>query len=1230
MTLPPSTLVYQPHPLMRGGRQLVEVTLLPGESLLAFFERALPEVAVHDPRLVWVASIADRRVPRAMWARTFPKPGMIITLTAAVHGGGGGGGKSPIQTVLSLGLMLIAPGIGGGIANALGFTGANATFAMFGFDIAFKSVFTGLVNILGNALIARIFTPNTPALAEASGRGPYSSGAATSPTYALSGGSNRARPYAPLPLVLGKHVLFPDYGAKFYTEFEGDDQYLYQVFHCGFAPLVLSDFKIGSTPIASFTDVQIQESGDDGVLTLFPANVDTVAGGVLTNAAGWITRTSSIDATAIAVEIGGDLYSVGSGIGGNSVTIEMEYRAVGAGSWLPLLDAGAAVTITNASRKPVRQTYRREVLQGQYEVRARRTSADDTADTAISNMSWTQLRTYQPDQADYTGQKRVAVRIKASGQLNGQLEQFNCIASRLVETWNGSAWVVAETSNPAWLVRHFAKGVRIAGKVAYGGDLSDTQIGEANIKAFGTWCASKNLTFNAVFDSPRTCAEVLDLIARCGRGRTTWPNGKLECVWDVPNQPAVAVFGLGNIRRDSFEVEYFSGVVPEQVVGRFVNPARDWQQDEVRANVPGITTPAEVAVMDLFGMTDQDMAGREVALAAGAYSTQLRRIVFETDGEGTTVTGGDVAVLAHDLTQWGYSGRLLSGTGSVLQLDRAVPFTAGLQHYVRIVAPSGFHTIMDVVYQAGSSDTITLASALPATDGLGNAIYTPDTDPKHPPIDWQWAFEPRATPGKLVKIIGAEPRRGGWRFTCVDETETYYAGEYGAWEGSSASGDEGPVLANLTIAEALYAAGNGFNVRLALLWDTLGDYELAIVRLALDGGPMEEKTRTYGRRTEVDVPSSGTVDIEIIGFGPGGKTGTRSKLTQSGYVILGKAYPPPEPTGFTVDGDTMRWRVPTVPDLAGFVLRYNLGDNRNLSEANRLFDGIITENAYRLNPRPAGLMTLFLTSIDTSGIESTPAIVVINLGDVPVANVVETFDFEALGWPGTITGGAIAGVGIEASSTALFYTGNPDAQVYTGDPSALVYAAANYALMVYEASPIYPGTALQGSQLTLPNTVTGDGVVIEHRTLGSGPFYSGIGGAPMYTGVGGASLYDPLPDYQPWLGSVAATSAHQFRVTVAGGEVQGAIDTMTATVDVPDVEEVLGNVAISAGGTRLPITKTYNTIQAVSLTLLDDGGAATTARVMDKSATLGPLVQCFNSVGAAVAGHVDANPIKGY
>jgi hypothetical protein len=49
----------------------------------------------------------------------------------------------------------------------------------------------------------------------------------------------------------------------------------------------------------------------------------------------------------------------------------------------------------------------------------------------------------------------------------------------------------------------------------------------------------------------------------------------------------------------------------------------------------------------------------------------------------------------------------------------------------------------------------------------------------------------------------------------------------------------------------------------------------------------------------------------------------------------------------------------------------------------------------------------------------------------------------------------------------------------------------------------------------------------------------------------------------------------------------------------------------------------------VQITLQSDGGTAVLVHIVDKNATLGPLIRCLNSAGAQVTGKVDA-VIQGY
>src|SRR5574343_1615849 len=110
----------------------------------------------------------------------------------------------------------------------------------------------------------------------------------------------------------------------------------------------------------------------------------------------------------------------------------------------------------------------------------------------------------------------------------------------------------------------------------------------------------------------------------------------------------------------------------------------------------------------------------------------------------------------------------------------------------------------------------------------------------------------------------------------------------------------------------------------------------------------------------------------------------------------------------------------------------------------------------------------------------------------------------------------------------------------------------------------------------------------------------------------------------PWLGGITAeTGEYEIRVRTNLSRTQGQIRNLIVNFDVPDIMETVDDKAISASGTRLPLTKSYYAILNVNLTVQDDGGSARTARVMDKS-TSGPLVKCFDINGNPTAGKVDA------
>jgi len=1209
-------LAYSPHPLDPArDRELIYALFTPGETIAQYLERS--GIARKIGRRPVLCTIDGHRVPRELWPHVRPKHGTLVNLTVLVRGGGGGK-KNPIATVLQIGLMFVAPALGALAAGALGIAGTTIL------GISAATILGGVISFAGGLVINSLFPPPKPNISQAQGR---LAGPAESPTYALTGGSNRMRPFEPLMKICGKHRVFPDLGGRPFTEFQGEDQYLYMVFDFGYNDVILSEFKIGATSISKYQGVTLQESGEDGKITLVHGNVDSQQGAALTAAAGWIQRTSSPNATALAIEIVGQQYGISTTDGSIveiSRNIEAEYRLVGSAPWLPFWAGSSQITISNGRRAPVRKMYKITVTEGQYEIRVRRTSADETLDTEVSDLSWSQLRTYQPDTADYTGRKRVGLKIKASGQINGVVDQFSAMASGRCETWNGSSWVVAETSNPAWWVLDAARGKRVGSRRVWGGMIPDERIGLENLKLFGAWCTAKSLTFDAVFDQQISVFEMLNAIALCGRGTVSRGSGRLEVVWDAPDQPVVGVFSMSNIKRDTFEIVYQTGDLADEIVLSFINVDLDWQRDTVRQLVGGATEPVRSRSVELFGCVRKAMAGKAVNLYAAQQVLRAKTYKWQTDWEGMPAQRGNVAKLAHDLASADYSGRLIEGSSStVLKLSRKVPLAAA-GSFVTIVRPDQHFATYDVVAGFGDTDELTLTEALD---------FDPGADPEHPVYDYKWLFGHASTPGKKVKIAGWKPvSHDTVEITAVDELPEFYASEDAPYQYTAPTQVFGSVeISNLELTEDGVRAGTGYLVKCTASWDTGGDYASAEVRVSINGGPLEPRGETRGRSFTFTAPDLAAVVVEVTAWSSLKRLGQFEVVTASRTLNFAAAARPDPVLIFTVDGDLLKWVFANAVDVIGYRIRFHYGDRRTWEDAAPLHDGLLTASPWRPESRPSGPLTFMIKPVDAAYLESTDAAVIVtDLGDAAIANVLEEFDLQAEGFPGTIEGGAVAGGDLVADETDGLYRPSDSAPFYATSDGDTFYHGTDYTEMVYTTGEIVPSEPLSGSTLTIVSAIEGSPVYIEYRQSGPAPMFSDDDSDAFYSDDDEAPFYSPAPGWSVWPGSIVVThQPYEFRFITGQGQVQGAITELKLVVDAPDIVEELDDIEIDAAGTRLPITKTFNVIKNVQLTLQADGGDAVGVLILDKDTEFGPLTRCIDGASSFVDGLVDAR-IKGY
>lgn len=351
------------------------------------------------------------------------------------------------------------------------------------------------------------------------------------------------------------------------------------------------------------------------------------------------------------------------------------------------------------------------------------------------------------------------------------------------------------------------------------------------------------------------------------------------------------------------------------------------------------------------------------------------------------------------------------------------------------------------------------------------------------------------------------------------------------------------------------------------------------------------------------------------------------------YKITGwplVAVPPTDVAAFVVDHSasafTLTWTDITEVDIAGYQIRWINGDSRDWGSAAPIHEGYIRFSPYVSAVRPAGTGTLMIKAVDRYGNESRhAAALVVNLGDVPVANVVETVDMGARGFTGAATDGTVAGGVVLANEQGTMWNPNDLASMWHTD-SDQMWRVATYYAMTYEDEFAVPSVCV-GSQMTLPAVVNADSWRLEYRRLGAALMW-GDAGASMWSSDTAAMW--TIPAYTPWPGSVVAQAdSYGIRLSTSFGGNRGAISGLAASFDVPDVTETLLNVAIPAAGLRLPITKSYHKIAVVNVQLIAGTGTAFRVIVIDKSETLGPLLVCQDVTGNAVAGLADVT-IQGY
>jgi len=669
--------------------------------------------------------IGDIHIPKHMWSHVRPKPGSIISIRIVPQnpgGGGGGGKKDPFRTILSIAVIAAAAYAGPAIGGAFKLTGTALKVG--------SALGSAVVGVAGNLVLNAIAPPSSPSargLTQLSGV----QGVKDSPTYLIQGARNTLRPYAPVPIILGKHRVVPALLAKTYTELVGDQQWFRMALLVGSGPLDISDIKIGTTALANFEhEVEILQGYDaDPAPTLFTQNITEVTPDIeLKQSEGWQVQTTELDIDEISADIqfkkGLAQFTSNTGKSSRTVTVELEYSPAGADTWT----AVHTFTITGKQSNALLRGHRWKVATGQYDVRMRRTTTHSSNVNIVDDVWFSTLRSIKCENPiNDTNVAAIILRIRATGKLNGLVDQLNCLAQTICKDWDSGTqtWIERITNNPASLYRYVLQGPGIAKPVL------DSRIDLEDLQAFHDRNVSRGFEFNMVVDFKSSVGISIDDICSSARASKALHDGKWGVILDDTKTVPVQMFTERNSW--GFDSRIIFDELPHGWRVRFANEEQDNKQDEMIVYADGFdeNNATQLENLSLNGITKPDLIWKNGRYHYAVAQERPEAYTIFTDVENVVCRRGDFIRLNHEIALIGEGSARIkvvqsNGTHATgVTLDDAVTMLAGKTYNIRARHKDMTQTAIAVVNTENETFSLTfvtpilLASAPKVQDLIG-------------------------------------------------------------------------------------------------------------------------------------------------------------------------------------------------------------------------------------------------------------------------------------------------------------------------------------------------------------------------------------------------------------------------------------------------------------------------------------------------------------------------------
>lgn len=977
----------------------------------------------------------------------------------------------------------------------------------------------------------------------------------------------------------------------------------------------------------------------------------------------------------------------GSGDGGWKKAGRAGLRELqGQGSWR--IEPGGEIHVEGYIQREFLLSWSFPVARGRYEMRWRgftiggagqRNGGGETAQ-AVGGYQFLAFRglarNQEPVRAGNVALIGLRLPVKETGSTVGQI---SCIATRMLKTVSGGVLSTTETAttNGAWAVLDALRGPEVNAR-----PIDDADIDLAAFESFSARAKPCNLTVDF-----RTNVQDLANMLAAPSFASVGYNGQWTVVEDRAGLSAVQVitprnskFLGGAIRRPD---------LPHALRVKYVDAAKGYQERETLVyddgynedGSGGLTAATKFEAVEIRGLTDKELVRQHFRIRLAMARLRIEEWRVEMFLDHLRARRGSVVKFTHWAALVGQTSARVTSITTGSGGTTVVNFT--VDEVLTYVGATNY----GVVWRTANG-TVARADATNLGAGESQVIsfVTPQAIASAPAVGDVIAFGIRneETTDALVREVMRQPG-----FKAELSLIPYAPTVFDAPDGpvpydpivnlpipyAESLAPLPPAIVNIGSDERfIIASASGFTPRMRVLMQarntSRAETDAVQIRsrlrtdIANDGAPVGIWEYSAWDST---FPYEAYVTDVVVGFTyeVQARSQTRAGVTSAWgppvqHVVVGTSTPPPDVTDVRVNGTFIWWKYENPPaDFDGFKVRFVYGIPRDPAAvwdgAHQPHQGVIRGTTFPVEHIPRTNdqeVTVLVRAVDVAGNLSVNPASVLFVGTVEGENIVTVLhDGASDGWPGLIVNGTVSGDALEADGYAEVPMFPEDAApMFPVEAAADMFGVLSMP-MQYVATINVPKVS-EGRRLftAIGFTPSAAHPKVEWRTYGPSAMFSGDPESPMFVEDDGpmfpaagpiwASDSDapmfpadslwPGPEWsawQPWPGQLQSPQLRSYQLRVSVPSMQGGAELTRFRVysDVPDLVESLQDVPISAEGSRLPITKSFESIKIVAPILQSvTGQAGKSVRVVDREAW-GPLIEVIDETGARVEGLIDAD-----